>query len=100
MNSGPRGAWRKGPADWGNFAPIERVRVYYVDGTWIDGWVGARRDGVAGVCCYHAAGRKTWLTGFDEYLMLDEDRTLIGEQLGDVNCAEWETFRAWMVAHG
>lgn len=100
MNSGPGGTWKRGPLDWSSFLPVERVRIYYVDRTWHDGWDDAPLEGVAGVLLLHARGLRTWIAGHDEYCFPGSARTLLGEQVGEVNGPEWEALSAWMRAHG
>lgn len=95
--SGPGGTWRVGPASWSALLPVERVRVYYVDGSFVDGWEGPA-SGVAGVVVGHPCGRYTWIANCDEYVSPD-GRSLLGEQIGEVNGERWARFNVWMRAH-
>lgn len=94
--SGPGGTWRARTCLASDFEP-ERVRVYYVDGTWVDSWDGPA-EGVAGVVVSRG-DRHHWTANADEYLA-PTGRSLLGAQLGEVDGQEWVDFWVWMRAHG
>jgi hypothetical protein len=101
VNSGTDGQWRKGPTDWTGYLPVQATRIYYVDGfIHTTGWDDAPLFGVAGVLLLQGGRFKTWITGYDEYCIEGSGKTLLGGQIGEVDCAEWEVFYAAMIADG